>query len=311
MHGRTRIKTTKEKELEQKIKDREKAYHLKHLTEKIFELRKDVMKAQKLDVTLELASELLLINPDFYTVWNIRKEIIIALLDRLRASPTNKENEDGCQSEICENSPHSQVIDIDKNVKELLKGEMLFTIQCLKKNEKSYSVWQHRLWMLSKMPECEYINELALCTLFLEKDERNFHCWDYRNYISELAKANIKDEMDFTTEMIKRNFSNFSAWHRRHKLFLKGSRMPKELCPDNCDIEKCWLNEYQMVLEALFTDPSDQSPWKYHNFLVRNNYNLLNSQHLDTLKELAEMEANNNWVFKAISLVEDTIRNQC
>lgn len=273
MHGRLKIKTTKEQEEEQKVKEREKAYNFQHLTKKLFDLRPTIKTVDKHDHIFKLTTELLLINPDFYTVWNIRREALLEHIDK------NQENSSS-----------------------IWKEELSFTIDCLRKNEKSYSVWQHRIWILSRLPKSEYDAEILLCNSFLAKDERNFHCWDYRSYISDFAQMDLEKEFNFTTEKIRSNFSNFSAWHRRHKLLIRGLSLPEEECPKSCNLRLIWIEEYNMVLNALFTDPSDQSPWLYHNWLVRNNHGRLSSEQVDKLKLLLELEPENRWVKQALNL---------
>ena len=70
--------------------------------------------------------------------------------------------------------------------------------------------------------------------------------------------------------LINKNFSNFSAWHYRSKL------MPK-FYNDN---ETIWNQGYCIPIEtikedlstlknAFFTDPKDQSPWNYHEWLLQ------------------------------------------
>lgn len=280
MHGRLKVKTTKEQEEERKIKEREKAYNFRHLSQKLFELRPTIKTSQNHDEIFKLTTELLLMNPDFYTVWNIRKDALLA-----HAATVQDDNES------------------------IWKDELSFTIDCLKKNEKSYSVWQHRIWVLSKMPESEYNNEILLCNSFLAKDERNFHCWDYRSYISDMAKMDLEKEFEFTTDKIRSNFSNFSAWHRRHKLLIKGLSLPESECAASCNLRLIWKNEYEMVLNALFTDPSDQSPWLYHNWLVRNNFGNLNQEQVNKLKALQELEPDNRWVVQAIDLSMKYLNN--
>lgn len=276
MHGRLRIKTSKEQEEEQKIRERERAYHFRDLTQRLFQLRPTLHTTDSLDEIFKLTNELLLMSPDFYTVWNIRKETLMIHVDK---------NKDKSES--------------------IWKDELSFTIECLKKNEKSYSVWQHRIWVLSKMPKSEYDVEILLCNSFLMKDERNFHCWDYRTYISEIMNADIEKEIEFTTEKIRSNFSNFSAWHRRHKLFLKGLEMAPGQCPKSCDLRQIWPQEYEMILNALYTDPSDQSPWLYHNWLIKNDFGHLSQDHIDKLRTLEELEPDNRWVKRAIKLINE------
>lgn len=273
MHGRLKVKTSKEQEEEQKIKEREKAYHYRNLSEKLFNLRPTIDTSDDLTEIFKLSSEILLINPDFYTGWNIRKEALLA---------------------------HTSKNQGDTNP--IWKDELSFTMECLKKNEKSYSVWQHRIWILSKMPQSEYDNEIKLCNSFLAKDERNFHCWDHRSYISNIAQLGIKDEFDFTTDKITKNFSNFSAWHRRHKLLIKGLALPDGECPESCDLRLIWHSEYEMILKALFTDPSDQAPWLYHNWLVKNNFGKFGQDQVDKLNMLKEFEPENEWLKQALEL---------
>lgn len=281
MHGKLKVKTSREQEEERKIKEREKAYHFKDLAEKLFDLRPLLKTAQDLNEYFKLTGELLLINPDFYTVWNIRREALLECSER--------DTEQG---------------------NEILKNDLSFTLDCLKKNEKSYSVWQHRIWILSRLPRSEYENEILLCNTFLTKDERNFHCWDYRSYISDIANTDLKSEFDFTTEKIKSNFSNFSAWHRRHKLLIRGLALGDQKCPKDCNLKLIWKDEYNLILNALYTDPSDQSPWLYHNWLVKNNFGKLSQEQLENLKELAQMEPDNRWVKQAIELSGKYIDNK-
>ncbi|XP_074644126.1 geranylgeranyl transferase type-2 subunit alpha-like [Tubulanus polymorphus] len=235
MHGRLKVKTTAEQQ-EAKRKEREKKLLLyTGATKKIFQKRTDGENDQE---ALNISGEILSANPDFYTLWNIRKEVLTHLIN-------NEMSEDDLQS--------------------LQQTELHFLEQCLKVNPKSYGTWQHRCWVMDNLGTPNWNRELMLCNKFLEYDERNFHCWDYRRFV--VARANVlpKDELAFTDQKIGTNFSNFSSWHYRTKL------LPQVHPDENNQVgvqEEFLQKEFELVQNAFFTDPSDQSAWFYHRWLL-------------------------------------------
>lgn len=71
------------------------------------------------------------------------------------------------------------------------------TRDAIQKNPKSYSAWHHRQWVVDRWIDHEPCKnegtklidadiEITLCDLMLNKDERNFHCWNYR-YVFHLV----------------------------------------------------------------------------------------------------------------------------
>ncbi len=145
-----------------------------------------------------------------------------------------------------------------------------------------------RIWLLTLAGEYErntgilladsvLSKDIMLCDIFLKKDDRNFHCWNYRSTIFDLIKdfftncfSNfLEKEMEFTTTMIKKNFSNFSAWHYRSKL------IPLLLNQLNIswNSEKIFdflKEDLEWITNAFYTDHKDQSPWNYHHWLLNN-----------------------------------------
>ncbi|KAL2939469.1 Geranylgeranyl transferase type-2 subunit alpha 1 [Bienertia sinuspersici] len=65
--------------------------------------------------------------------------------------------------------------------------------------------------------------------------------------------------------MIEKNFSNYSAWHNRSVLL---SNLLKRKAEGFFPKEKILSKEYDLVHQALFTDPDDQSGWFYHLWLL-------------------------------------------
>ena len=125
--------------------------------------------------------------------------------------------------------------------------------------------------------------ELVLCSKMLTRDERNFHCWNYRLWVSECylteiekradsnerrakSKEFLQAECDMAQKIISRNFSNYSAWHYRGKLMpLIHADQADGVYALPLDLIK---EDLKRLKHAFFTDPKDQSPWNYHEWLI-------------------------------------------
>ena len=156
------------------------------------------------------------------------------------------------------------------------------------KNPKSYLLWYHRIWCLVKCIEIEIkkgteleksvlIDEIGLCNKFFLKDDRNFHCWNYRVKILSLISIYyqntfqkfVEDELKFTIEKVTMNFSNFSAWLYRSKL------IPIYFVQHNIkwntkEALDFFKNDLELIKKAVYTDPKDQSPWNYLSWIITN-----------------------------------------
>nr|XP_054748223.1 geranylgeranyl transferase type-2 subunit alpha-like [Lytechinus pictus] len=234
MHGRLKVKTTEEQQ-EAKRKEREKKLKLYTAgTQKVFEKRK---KKEYDGEILEVCAQLLSANPDVYTLWNVRKETFQVF----------------AETKSCD------------EMKDLYDRELGFIENCLRVNPKSYGAWYHRCWVMDHTPKPDWKQELKLCNLYLEYDERNFHCWDYRRFVVARSDVALSDDLEFTSTKISTNFSNYSSWHYRSKLL-------PQLHPDQEKKgrikEEILMQEYELVQNAFFTDPNDQSAWFYHRWLM-------------------------------------------
>jgi len=73
----------------------------------------------------------------------------------------------------------------------------------------------------------------------------------------------LQEEWNFTTQKIRQNFSNGSAFHHRSKL------VPL-LYPDASFIEQADMvrAELEIIGNAIYTEPDDQTPWWYLRFII-------------------------------------------
>lgn len=254
MHGRVKIKTTAQQE-EEKRKEREKKL-------KIYVAARDACFSKRSegvwdDEALQLTQQLLSSNPDFATLWNYRREILM----------------------------HMETVKDEEEVQKIYEAELSFLESCLKVNPKSYGSWHHRGWVSARLPRPDWARELSLCDRCLSLDDRNFHCWDYRRMVVKMSGVPVDQELAFTDRLIGSNFSNYSSWHYRSTLLPllhpespeppSPCREPPHTSPPPSPqthshrvCEEQLLKEYELVQNAFFTDPNDQSAWFYYRWLL-------------------------------------------
>ncbi|OQR78654.1 geranylgeranyl transferase type-2 subunit alpha-like [Tropilaelaps mercedesae] len=231
-HGRVKVKTTAQQEAERQLQRQKKIALYTAAMGRIFEKR----EASEFDEEiLRVTAQVLENNPDDATLWNVRRETFLHMKEK---------------GDVLEDRT---------------KDELTLVQQALLKNPKSYGAWWHRGWVNENLTASpDWSRELQLTGLFLEKDDRNFHCWDYRRFVLERCPVPLEDELKFTRERIDANFSNYSSWHYRSHL------LPR-LFPGDREgsiREDILLDELDLVLNAAFTDPQDQSAWMYHRWLL-------------------------------------------
>lgn len=184
------------------------------------------------------------LNPELYTVWNYRREVLEA---RMAAGEAAR-------------------------VAEVLVQELkLFTVGLLQRYPKSYAIWNHRRWVLENLGRvCDagmvavvWGKELDTVHGMLARDPRNFHGWHYRRWVlatregtgSNRSRGLLQQDYDYTTLALNKNFSNFSAWHQRAQLVPEMLR--REMLPGFVESETRYLET------CMWTDSSDSSYWLY------------------------------------------------
>lgn len=219
--------------------------------------RNQVDQKRDPQLTLDLLSRILKENPEYATRWNDRRRVIDDLLS------TKGPNSDDAHERI--------------------RGELAFLVPLLMQFPKCYSIWEYRIWILhvanrrltSVQAHQLWQEELALDSKMLGRDPRNFHGWDYRRLVvaqlehfaarETQTEALCESEFAYTMALIRKNFSNFSAWHNRSRL------IPAVLDyrdADHSTRRKMFDEELAFVKDAVMLDPYDQSLWYYHEYLM-------------------------------------------
>uniref|UniRef100_A0A8C1JBU8 Geranylgeranyl transferase type-2 subunit alpha n=1 Tax=Cyprinus carpio TaxID=7962 RepID=A0A8C1JBU8_CYPCA len=251
MHGRVKIKSTAQQE-EEKRKEKEKK--LKAFVSARDAVLKKRSAGEHDEEALQLTRQLLSSNPDFATLWNYRREVLL----------------------------HLETLREKDEVQKLYESELHFIEACLKVNPKSYGCWHHRTWVNTRLPQPDWTRELGLCDRCLSLDERNFHCWDYRRVVVKASGVSVEQELQFTDRLIGSNFSNYSSWHYRSTLLPQLHPQPAPDSAPNTSpspttspqfhshrvCEEQLLKEYELSHNAFFTDPNDQSAWFYYRWLL-------------------------------------------
>lgn len=331
-------------------------------------------QSRKDTTALEHTTKLLTLNPELYTVWNYRREILLALF----ASPVEEEKkEKDVFASLREATPAIEEVKEEEEKegeegeekrkernRNMLEDDLSLTEHALRAHPKVYWIWNHRMWCLTQYPapagdggeSWVWERELKLVEKMLDYDPRNFHGWNCRRAIvqhlaisilsadsgaSQLASSSpsfpallsdsliVQDqagegvkaklltladrELGYALRKIESNFSNFSAWHQRTQL-LPHVWIARKLGVKQVDAKVD--EELELVKQAMYTDPADQSVWFYHRWLIDR---LLSSsgqeeegeerkerklkvikEEIEVIEELFELEPESKWC--AISL---------
>jgi hypothetical protein len=123
MHGIKRVRQTREALEAKAAKEQAQIKKYLALTEDILSRKKNHDWSKD---ALELTTQMLQINPEFYTVWNYRRNILTKGI-------------------FPESSP--------EEINNLLSEDLSMTTDALKLQPKVYWIWNHRRWCLENVPD--------------------------------------------------------------------------------------------------------------------------------------------------------------
>ncbi|KIJ60638.1 hypothetical protein HYDPIDRAFT_177343 [Hydnomerulius pinastri MD-312] len=264
-----------------KERERSKISEYLALTEDVISRKKASDWSQE---AFDQTQHLLQLNPEFYTIWNYRRNI---MLNGIFPRSTPEE------------------------INNLLANELVMTTTALKAHPKVYWIWNHRRWCLENVPDgpavddqpslqwrkANWDRELAVVEKMLDADARNFQAWNYRRYV--LASLPVQrpetSDLAYTTRKISASFSNFSAWHQRSKVYSSlwnAGQLDPYLMP---------TKEFELVHNALYTDPDDQSAWIYHRWLIGSGDNMEQlQQEVAVIEELLGEQPDSKWCMDSL-----------
>ncbi|KAJ1613062.1 farnesyltransferase [Cryptosporidium canis] len=179
---------------------------------------------------LDISTEVIDINPQHYTAWYFRRQII--------------------KINYIENE--------DKDRMEFLMDELKFVRGICERAPKCYQSWWHmrviREWLGFDADELNFVNRQ------LENDAKNMYVWNHRTWFirkySTAESSLLVKELDFISKVIKADCRNNSAWCYRHFIFsnLKKMEMLKE---------QNILEEVEYIINWLMFAPHNDSIWNY------------------------------------------------
>ncbi|KAH7926287.1 rab-protein geranylgeranyltransferase [Leucogyrophana mollusca] len=301
MHSVKRVRQSSEALEAKKQREKSKIKEYLTLTEDVFvrKKRQDWSKD-----AFELTQRLLQLNPEFYTIWNYRRNILLnGIFPQRRAISDALISPLSHTGAKCNSTP--------EEINGLLSNELTLTTTALKANPKVYWIWNHRRWCLGNVPDgpdsdsgptfgwkkTKWDRELFVVEKMLDADARNFHAWNYRRHVlagMPVSRSELS-ELAYTTRKIEASFSNFSAWHQRSKIYTS------LWDAGDLDATKSREEEFELVRNALYTDPDDQSAWIYHRWLIGSGQNLeLLRREIAVIEELLEEQPDSKWCMESL-----------
>lgn len=157
-------------------------------------LKRDLPLEKALDVTVKA----LMLNPEFATLWNMRRELILRLAGE--DSPAAEQDEGGTAAapgdhdDVRGGSSGSSAADRRLSRRNVLEQELKLINKAMTQTQKSYCLWHHRKWTVAQLlrsrrgASCDELlnGERAQIDLLFSVDDRNFHCWAYRDFVQKL-----------------------------------------------------------------------------------------------------------------------------
>ena len=358
MHGKKR------EEYKAKMRDPKTAKVLSQKAQQWHVLMKELgdrrLNKDPSETTLPLLAKVLLVNPDPMNLWNQRRELILNELQsqsQLDESKSTDEAKTTLEASIVHRERALTTTALKQNPKAygawfhrkwilqkfrpsatILEEELGLTSTFLKADERNFHCWNYRRfvvaclgnswdgeWTVVGLQQDGESNKPLMGQQVVEPSKQVSSCK------LTIPAHLIASEFEFTTDKITQNFSNFSAFHYRSQLLDLAHASAVGNDEFRTVMEERLDQEFQLVEDAVCTEPDDQTCWWYHSILldliqlIDNNEETTNDklmdrftdrllEQADLFRELLEDSPNSKWVilglFKVLQILETTSANE-
>ena len=297
-------------------------------------------EAQQQQTSLALTEKMLLVNPDPMYLWNFRRELLLVTTETKTSDAADAKatvddsftidhplwslpTELAVTQAALENNPKSYGAWFHRKwallfqqpcETTILENELALTAAFLQRDERNFHCWNYRRFIVTCLlhkgyavacdgndgDDAEWWNSSQVATAANTTVPSTTSLPKEDDHDDSKRKQILQTEWEFTDTKIHDNFSNFSAFHYRSKLLqwkLQQTTTTKDLI----------AAELELVSNAIFTEPDDQTAWWYAQFLLDSQHLFgpnndhdwfqdLLTQQIAQVQELAEEMPNSKWV---------------
>ncbi|PKA55796.1 Protein farnesyltransferase/geranylgeranyltransferase type-1 subunit alpha [Apostasia shenzhenica] len=164
-------------------------------------------------------------------------------------------------------------------------------------NSKNYQIWHHKRWLAEKLGPEVAEKELEFIEKILSADAKNYHAWSHRQWVLQ-ALGGWQNELDFCHKLLEDDIFNNSAWNQRYFVITRSPLLG--------GLQKMRESEVSYTVDAIISNPENESPWRYLRGLYKGESNLLicNNQVSEVCFKV--LKAKKNILF-ALSLLLDLL----
>uniref|UniRef100_A0A0D9XFL5 Protein farnesyltransferase/geranylgeranyltransferase type-1 subunit alpha n=1 Tax=Leersia perrieri TaxID=77586 RepID=A0A0D9XFL5_9ORYZ len=143
------------------------------------------------------------------------------------------------------------------------------TAEVIDLNPGNYTVWHFRRLVLEALDanlqeEMDFVDRIAEC------NPKNYQIWHHKRWLAEKLGPDVANkEHEFTRKILAIDGKNYHAWsHRQRYLVITRSPLLGGLAALRD-------SEVDYTIEAILSNPQNESPWKYLKGLYKGENNLL------------------------------------